>query len=321
MVDVGQVPSKRKFNEQHIKAFVVGEQNFRSGQRSVACGDVTAVKFVNDRFEGFVHAEKTGNQNYQVTATFTPDGSIGEVSCCCVPRVHRHHRCKHTSAMLHALLALRSYAPPCRKPIWSHRPSVARFAAGMHAQFRAAVRADLTWLDVLARLIAPTPRHLGSYAPRKRTLAHVAAHKEAKKATSTTSKRLFPNSLPTAFLLCSNHSRGSRRRTYSCTNGSRAPMIRSRRNATVDATVPLIMPVRASVSPLANMFRNVSKIFQSATPTRSGPRIRTTSREHANQPIASTNAPASLAQEANQRRIRLRHRFLFFAFQRQRAPR
>jgi len=37
-------------------------------------------------------------------------------------------------------------------------------------------------LDVLARLIAPTPRHLGSYAPRKRTLAHVAAHKEAKRA-------------------------------------------------------------------------------------------------------------------------------------------
>jgi len=107
MVDVSTIPSYDTFDEDAIAAYVVGVQNNRKGQHLMAAGDVTGITFADDLFRGYVHADKTGN--YKVTVRFDAD-HIGDVKCSCAARTQR---CKHTAAILYALLALKNYCGLC----------------------------------------------------------------------------------------------------------------------------------------------------------------------------------------------------------------
>jgi uncharacterized Zn finger protein len=105
MSAVARIPAIDVFNEEKIQAFVIGKQNMRSGSRQMACGDVTAVRFADGKFVGSVHAEKTGNQNYETKVTFGGGGEIASSECACAARRNAHNKCKHVSALLHFLLA------------------------------------------------------------------------------------------------------------------------------------------------------------------------------------------------------------------------
>jgi uncharacterized Zn finger protein len=108
-VDLSKIPSHATFNEDAIATYVVGVQNNRKGQHLMAAGDVTGVTFADGLFRGYVHAEKTGNMNYEVIVQFDATNHIGDVKCSCAARTQSHHRCKHTAAILYALLALKNY--------------------------------------------------------------------------------------------------------------------------------------------------------------------------------------------------------------------
>jgi uncharacterized Zn finger protein len=95
---VARIPAIDVFNEEKIQAFVIGKQNMRSGSRQMACGDVTAVRFADGKFVGSVHAEKTGNQNYETRVTFGGGGEIASSECACAARRNAHNKCKHVSA-------------------------------------------------------------------------------------------------------------------------------------------------------------------------------------------------------------------------------
>ena len=68
--DLSLIPGFDVFNEEAIQAYIVGKQNFRNGCRTVACGDVAAVRRLDpgsdSTYSVVVHAEKSSNKNYLV---------------------------------------------------------------------------------------------------------------------------------------------------------------------------------------------------------------------------------------------------------------
>ena len=132
----------------------------RKGRLSVAAADLSDVKRVGLVWSGFVHSEKTGNENYQVQATFSEEGKISSSKCTCRAREYAHTRCKHQAALLFAVLALVQHGADASRPVWARRPGVDRRLKGASASLRAKVGADMSWPETIAALQAPTPRHL-----------------------------------------------------------------------------------------------------------------------------------------------------------------
>lgn len=164
-ISVNKIPSYGVFNEGVVEAYTKGAQNYRKGQLTVACGDVSNVRMEQNSlkfdFLVTVHSEMTANQNYDVGVKFDNSAPQGvRCECSCAARLHEHHRCKHQAAALLILVALKNYPNNANKPKWAHRPGVnnRRFES---ADIRAAVRADMTWEDVLQRAQSATERHNG----------------------------------------------------------------------------------------------------------------------------------------------------------------
>jgi hypothetical protein len=186
MVDVLKIPSKDTFDEDAIAAYVVGVQNNRKGQHLMAAGDVTGITFADGLFRGFVHAEKTGDMNYEVSVQFDATHHIGDVKCSCAGRTRSHHRCKHTAAILYALLALKNYPHNADKPRWGHRVGLKRFTKGMPAAFRAAVGADKTWSQIVAETVASTPAEADADAPKTKKRSREQADNSDKRTRGQT---------------------------------------------------------------------------------------------------------------------------------------
>lgn len=170
--DLSLIPGFDVFNEEAIQAYIVGKQNFRNGCRTVACGDVAAVRRLDpgsdSTYSVVVHAEKSSNKNYLVLVKVTHTGDCGvEARCPCDARGHEHHRCKHAAAALLTLLALTRYKNDAKPPRWGHRPNIKRrFTDPNDLATRAAVRYDLDWQGVLRRALADPERHNGASSAR-----------------------------------------------------------------------------------------------------------------------------------------------------------
>ena len=129
------IPPKDNFSEQTIENYVTGKQNFRKGRLLVACGDVWDIKLVTiiqcdpplAHFAGFCHAEMTANMFYLVQVFFSKTGIVWSL-CVCTARVNRHDKCKHISALLHALFLLKNHLNTPPKWITQRRRKVKRFA-------------------------------------------------------------------------------------------------------------------------------------------------------------------------------------------------
>jgi len=74
------LPRNSKFSKEKIVEYVVSKQNYRSGVKLVAGGDVHAVSSSRSRastcFKGWVHSEKTSKLFYRVTADINEKGDI-----------------------------------------------------------------------------------------------------------------------------------------------------------------------------------------------------------------------------------------------------
>jgi uncharacterized Zn finger protein len=126
------VPDLGVFNEAVIEEYVGVKQRFSLAKRIVAAGEVGEARVVDAKTVALcVHAEKTSDENYEVSIQFDAANLIHAVSCTCEARALK---CKHTAAALLALVCVKNYADDAQKPRWAHRP-------GVHQRFKIPGRA------------------------------------------------------------------------------------------------------------------------------------------------------------------------------------
>lgn len=157
---MASIPALSEFNEAKVAEYIVGEQNNERGRALVAAGEVWEVRNADGSWTGFVHAEKTANKNYEVAVSFNNNGKIATSKCSCAARAYSHSRCKHISAILLALLAMRHYPREADKPKFAHRIGLERRLKGAPAHIRAQVGADVTWEATVKGFTAALPKHL-----------------------------------------------------------------------------------------------------------------------------------------------------------------
>jgi hypothetical protein len=151
------VPPMGVFNEAVIEEYVGVKQRFSLAKRIVAAGEVGEARVVDAKTVTLcVHAEKTSDENYEVSIQFDASNLIHAVSCTCEARALK---CKHAAAALLALVCVKNYAEDAQKPRWAHRPGVRQCFKIPGRAYRIAARADDTWSQTVARFTAPLPRH------------------------------------------------------------------------------------------------------------------------------------------------------------------
>jgi hypothetical protein len=157
---VAQIPIKAQFNEAKISAFVIGKGNFSTGASQMACGDVTAVRFADGhQFVGLAHDAKIANVNYETKVSFDDNDEISSSEFTCAARRNAANKCSHVSALLHFLLAAKSYPTDKDKPKWGHRPGLERRFKGCSPALAARVKCGVTWSQFIERGWLETPKH------------------------------------------------------------------------------------------------------------------------------------------------------------------
>jgi hypothetical protein len=144
-----------------IQNYINGKQNFEKGRALVACGFVHQVKVEKKEKvwigTGYVHAQMAANKWYLVSSHFD-ELSLLETKCVCLAGKNTHNKCKHISALLHAiyLIMIRPTIPP--KYISDRWNKVKRFydpGSDLHQR----IKVDLTYQQILLGFDLPPPRH------------------------------------------------------------------------------------------------------------------------------------------------------------------
>lgn len=150
--------------EEEIESYIGGKQNFRKGQKIVACGDVQKVSFSTISSENyccsaFVHAEMISNMNYLVRV-FLSTSSILQSECVCKAGKNRHNKCKHVAAVLLSLFCLQNHKSDPPNWITTRRQYVTRFADPGTDLYKQ-IRGGLTYTEILNRFSLEVERHNG----------------------------------------------------------------------------------------------------------------------------------------------------------------
>jgi uncharacterized Zn finger protein len=149
------------FNVDIINDHIGGSSSFNIGQNLVAAGELSELKFVApDSFTALVHSAVNCSQTYETSVQFDLGNHKFESKCSCAGRAARHHRCKHQSALLHLLYALKNAPKNEQQPKWGKRKGMSRFKLP-NTPMREKVRYHQTWEDALAAASNPTPLHNG----------------------------------------------------------------------------------------------------------------------------------------------------------------